>query len=135
MSNGSLFKLNLNTFHLFSFFFFQFNPEVTLLVQNHLSQPLTEVQAFLFILSPTSSIECSHLLSLHETKQHFSSVYHYDRIQLLVLFIGGRKLMSFGKVSLRLRSAGLRRLGRFACCRIILNTSTTLTFSFADASR
>lgn len=64
-----------------------------------------------------------------------SSASCYDRMQLLVLFMGGRKLVSFGKVSLRLRSAGLRRLGRFACCRSSLNTSTTLAFSFAEASR
>lgn len=58
----------------------------------------------------------------------------YDRMQLLVLFMGGLKSVSFGKVSLRLRSAGLRRLGRFTCCRSSLNTSTTWVFSLADAS-
>lgn len=77
----------------------------------------------------------SSTLAFCEAKHHLPSCdTHYDKIQLLVLFMGGRKSVSFGKVSLRRRSAGLRRLGRFACCRSSLNTSTTLEFSFAEVS-
>lgn len=149
-SGCSLFKFSLNTVLLLSSFSFQLWT-LKCLCWSRITYSISSRQLFtlhphwlkssLFVSPSLCSTELHLIPSVFSSlvpleTQHFShSVSHYDRIQLLVLFIGGRKLVSFGKVSLRLRNAGLRRLGRFACCRSSLNTSTTLAFSFAEASR
>lgn len=113
-----------------------YNQTVSSLVQDH-------SQVYIYTSNDRSLglfefyfLSLSHRTELYHISLSFlSSASHYDKMQLLVLFIGGRKSVPFGKVSLRLRNAGLRRLGRLTCCRSSLNTSTTLAFSFADASR